>query len=84
MKWMRYPCVGLDGFGTLQGDYVQPHQGDLFGAHEAVGARLPLARVVWRTPCRPGKMLALWNNFHAAAAKSSSAPPNWCRASRTT
>jgi 2-keto-4-pentenoate hydratase/2-oxohepta-3-ene-1,7-dioic acid hydratase in catechol pathway len=76
MKWMRYRHEGLDGFGTLQGDCVQPYQGDLFGAHEAVGAPLPVADLVWRTPCTPGKMLALWNNFHAAAAKNNWAPPS--------
>ena len=70
MKWMRYQHEGLDGFGPLQGDCVQPYQCDKFGAHEAAGAPLPLASLVWRTPCAPGKMLALWNNFHAAAAKN--------------
>ncbi len=75
MKWMRYRHEGLNGFGTLQGDFVQPYQGELFGTHAAVGAPLPLARVVWRTPCTPGKMLALWNNFRAAAAKNTWAPP---------
>ena len=75
MKWMRYQHAGLDGFGALQGDHVQPYQGDLFGAHEAVGAPLPLYDLVWRTPCTPGKMLALWNNFHAAAAKNNWPPP---------
>ncbi len=75
MKWMRYQHAGLDGFGTLQGDQVQPHKGDLFGANEPVGAPLPLSSVTWRTPCSPSKMLALWNNFRSAAAKNNWAPP---------
>jgi 2-keto-4-pentenoate hydratase/2-oxohepta-3-ene-1,7-dioic acid hydratase in catechol pathway len=30
---------------------------------------LPLNEVKILTPCEPGKMIALWNNFHALAAK---------------
>lgn len=75
MKWLRYLHAGLEGFGTLQGDHVQPHTGDMFGHAQPVGAPLPLSSVVWRTPCSPSKMLALWNNFHAAAAKNGWAAP---------
>ena len=51
------------------------HEGDLFGAHRASGERVPVAGVEWLTPCRPGKMLALWNNFRAAAEKNGWAVP---------
>lgn len=75
MKWMRYQHRGRDGFGTLDGDRVRPYRGELFGANEPAGDPLPLAEITWRTPCDPGKMLALWNNFHAAAAKNHWTPP---------
>ena len=75
MKWMRYHHAGEDGFGLLQGDHVQPHRGEMFGANEPVGAPLPLADISWRTPCQPAAMLALWNNFHAAAEKFGWTPP---------
>lgn len=75
MKWMRYHHAGEDGFGLLQGEHVQPHRGEMFGQNEPVGAPLPVADLTWRTPCQPGTMLALWNNFRAAAEKFGWTPP---------
>jgi 2-keto-4-pentenoate hydratase/2-oxohepta-3-ene-1,7-dioic acid hydratase in catechol pathway len=75
MKWMRYRHAGKDGFGCLEEAGVQPYEGDMFGTHQPLGSPLPLTEIAWRTPCDPGKMLALWNNFHAAAAKNNWTPP---------
>lgn len=75
MKWMRYRYRGEEGFGLLQGDQVQPCRGDLFGVNEGHGEPLPLADIEWLTPCRPTQMLALWNNFRAAAEKNGWATP---------
>ena len=75
MKWMRYRHAGQDGFGSLEASFVQPYGGDLFGAKQAHGSPLPLAEITWRTPCDPSKMLALWNNFRAAAEKNNWTPP---------
>ncbi len=75
MKWMRFEHLGRPGFGILDGDVVRVHRGDLFDAPEPTGETRPLAELVWRTPCEPSKMLALWNNFHAAAARNGWAEP---------
>ena len=75
MKWMRYLHQGQEGFGTVHDGHVQPHAGDLFGHPEPAGASLPVADIHWLPPCRPGKIIGLWNNFRAAAAKNGWAEP---------
>jgi 2-keto-4-pentenoate hydratase/2-oxohepta-3-ene-1,7-dioic acid hydratase in catechol pathway len=40
------------------------------------GEAVPVADLIWLTPCQPSKMLALWNNFHQAADKNGWAVPS--------
>ena len=74
-RWIRYQEGGSVGFGRLEGDRIAVHEGELFGAARPTGATLPLDRVVALTPTAAGKMIALWNNFHALAAKLGNAVP---------
>ena len=75
MHWMRFRHAGAAGFGRLEGDEVVVHEGDLYGASAPTGQRLPQSQIEWLSPCEPGKTLALWNNFAAAAAKNGWATP---------
>ena len=75
MQWMRFSHAGTTGFGLLEGDAVQVHEGDLFDHPEPTGQRLPLADCGWLPPCLPRQVLALWNNFRAAAEKNGWATP---------
>jgi len=67
--WARFERAGEAGFGTLAGESIDIHTGDMFGAAEASGETAALADVHLLMPCEPTKMIALWNNFHALAAK---------------
>ena len=67
--WIRYDHAGRPGFGTLEGTAIAVHDGSPFADPRPTGATLDLAEVVLRRPCQPSKMVALWNNFHALAAK---------------
>ena len=69
MHWIAYSLNGEPGFGTLEADTIAVHSGDMFAAPRATGASVPLADVRVELPCRPSKLIALWNNFHAAAEK---------------
>ncbi|WP_431282885.1 fumarylacetoacetate hydrolase family protein [Humitalea sp. 24SJ18S-53] len=73
--WVRFSCDGAEGFGTLDGDTVQPHAGDLFANPTAQGAPLPLASVTLLPPVAPRNFIGLWNNFFEAATKQGNAIP---------
>jgi Domain of unknown function (DUF2437) len=76
MKWMRFRRDGRDGFGALEGDEVAVHRGDMFVSSQPTGERITASSIEWLMPCQPTKMLALWNNFRAAAEKN-----GWAQAS---
>jgi 2-keto-4-pentenoate hydratase/2-oxohepta-3-ene-1,7-dioic acid hydratase in catechol pathway len=67
--WIAFEHAGASGFGTLDGQSISEHQGDLFGAHAPTGRTLALDEVRVALPCRPSKLLALWNNDRPGAAK---------------
>lgn len=75
MKWMRCRREGREVFGVLREGQLFVHEGDLFAQPRATGEQIPVDGVQWLMPCRPGKMLALWNNFRAAAEKNGWAIP---------
>ena len=73
--WIRYEHNGVIGFGTLDGNVIAIWRGDIFAEPVATGEMLALNEVIVLTPCQPGKMIALWNNFHALAEKLNQAIP---------
>ena len=74
-RWLRFEHDGREGFGSLEDGTVTVHEGDLFAGPAATGETLALEAVTVLTPTRPGKMVALWNNFHALARKLELSPP---------
>ncbi len=67
--WLRFSTAGTEYFGTLDGNRVTAWQGDMFAEPQSTSLSFPLAEVRVLMPCRPGKMIGLWNNFHERAAK---------------
>lgn len=74
-KWLRFEHAGQTGFGRLDGDQVVEHEGDLFAQPRPTGRDFALTAVKVLIPAQPQKMLAVWNNFHALAAKLNLAEP---------
>ncbi len=75
---MRFTHQGQPVLGRLQGEQVLLHTGSLFDDPQPTGESLALADVppsAWLPPCVPGKIIGLWNNFRAAAAKNGWAEP---------
>ena len=68
-RWVRFEAGGKVGFGTLAGETIAVHGGDMFAGATLAGRTAPLRTVKLLTPCVPSKMVCLWNNFHALAAK---------------
>ena len=73
--WVRFQHGGREGFGRLDGDRIQVHEGDLFVAPRATAQTLALGDVRLLAPTQPSKVLALWNNFGQLAAKLGLARP---------
>ena len=73
--WLRYSHGGAEGFGTLEGGAITVHSGDMFAGAQATGETVALADVEVLTPCRPSKMICLWNNFHELSQKLGTARP---------
>jgi 2-keto-4-pentenoate hydratase/2-oxohepta-3-ene-1,7-dioic acid hydratase in catechol pathway len=67
--WIRYEVEGRTGFGTLDGERIIEHEGDMFATSRPTGRVLDLASVRLLAPCVPGKLIGLWNNFHERAEK---------------
>jgi 2-keto-4-pentenoate hydratase/2-oxohepta-3-ene-1,7-dioic acid hydratase in catechol pathway len=74
-RWVRFDDNGEIGFGTLEGGTIAVHEGDLFAGARPSGRTLALDSVALLTPCAPSKMICLWNNSRASAAKFNLAEP---------
>jgi 2-keto-4-pentenoate hydratase/2-oxohepta-3-ene-1,7-dioic acid hydratase in catechol pathway len=72
---MRFVHRGTTGFGVVEGDRVRVHAGELFDHPTATDESIDLADLEWLPPCRPGKIIGLWNNFRAAAEKNGWSEP---------
>ncbi|MDO8533595.1 MAG: 2-dehydropantoate 2-reductase [Xanthobacteraceae bacterium] len=75
-QWIRFEKGGKAGFGTLDGETITVHTGDLFSGAKATAEKLKLAEVKLLTPCDPSKMICLWNNFHQLAEKNKFQEPS--------
>ena len=75
-QWARFRATdGRAGFGVLQGSGIVEYHGEMFGAAHATGRTLSSSDYALLSPCEPGKIVALWNNFHGLAAKIGKAAP---------
>ena len=63
MKFVRFDHQGKTGFGVLETEsIIRVYTGEMFSAAQATDTLLSIREVTLRTPCEPGKMIALWNN----------------------
>ena len=69
-RWARFQTHDIPaGFGILDGDRIAEFAGDMFAEPRSTGKSLALEDCTLLAPCTPTKMVALWNNFRALAAK---------------
>lgn len=74
-KWVRFDQGGKQAFGTMDGDTIAVHTGNMFDNPTPTGEKVNVSQVKLLTPCTPSKMILLWNNFHSLAAKLGVAIP---------
>jgi 2-keto-4-pentenoate hydratase/2-oxohepta-3-ene-1,7-dioic acid hydratase in catechol pathway len=69
-RWARYRSTDRRvGFGVFEDDGIVEYGGDFFDLPRPTGAMIPRGAFTLLSPCAPSKIIALWNNFHALAAK---------------
>lgn len=74
-KWVCFEKDGQEQIGVLEDGQIIVHDGALFDDPIPTEIRYPLDAVRLLPPCRPSKVIALWNNFHQLAAKLDVAEP---------
>lgn len=75
MSWVRFRRGDVIAIGTLADGAITVHDGDMFNAPQPTGKTISLDEVELLTPTQPSKMIGLFNNFVAAAAKNEWAHP---------
>jgi ketopantoate reductase/2-keto-4-pentenoate hydratase/2-oxohepta-3-ene-1,7-dioic acid hydratase in catechol pathway len=65
--WIRFERNGKPDFGTLDGDTIAIHSGNMFNNPKPTGESVKLGSVKVLTPTEPSQMICLWNNFHSLA-----------------
>ena len=68
-KWVRFEQNGNSHFGIIEDKKITRYQGDMFGKNNGMDEVFALNEVTLLAPCRPTKIIALWNNFYALAEK---------------
>jgi 2-keto-4-pentenoate hydratase/2-oxohepta-3-ene-1,7-dioic acid hydratase in catechol pathway len=76
VRWARFRTPeGRVGFGTLEEDVILECKGCMFELPVFTGREIIPDSCSLLAPCVPTKIVALWNNFHALAAKIGKQPP---------
>ncbi len=65
--WLQFGYKKNTMLGVLDGDTIDIYSGDIFNDPQPSGETCQLEDVDILMPCKPGKMLALWNNFYSRA-----------------
>ena len=73
--WLRFLHLDTVRFGTIEGDKIRVFKGDMFDSPSRTDIAIKLAEATLLTPVVPGKVLAMWNNYHALGQKLGMAPP---------
>jgi 2-keto-4-pentenoate hydratase/2-oxohepta-3-ene-1,7-dioic acid hydratase in catechol pathway len=73
--WIRFQYLDTTGFGTLDGDTIHIYSGNMYDSPKPTDGTVRLDAVKVLMPSVPGKVLAMWNNFHALGQKLGVAPP---------
>lgn len=73
--WARVGCQGRECFGTIEGDAIALHVGDMFAHPRPTGESIPRSAAKLLTPTTPSKMVGLVDNYHALVTKLGHAVP---------
>lgn len=75
MRYVRFTHNSKSALGRLEGDSVIVQKGDLLSSPSDTKQHFAFSEVTLDAPLKPGKIVALWNQFHALAAKLGQSVP---------
>src|SRR2546427_9965759 len=67
--WARVTHEGRECFGTVDGDTLRLHAGNMLANSRPTGEAIPLGAAKLLTPTTAGKKVALAVNYHALVTK---------------
>ena len=76
-NWIRFIKNSTELFGTLSEGIITTYEGDMFSNPLSTDQEINVNDVKIINPCKPSKMIALWNNYQSLAnEKGLSKPKN--------
>jgi len=75
-NWIRFKSNNKESFGELIGDEIIRYEGDIFNHPTKTDHVLDKNDVQLLNPCKPSKMIALWNNYQSLATEKGLSKPN--------
>ena len=74
-NWIRFTNNNKESFGTLDGNDITVYEGNLFDNPTETDLKLMIEDVTLTNPCKPSKMIALWNNYQSLATEKGLSKP---------
>ena len=75
-NWIRFTNNKINSFGLIENNIVTVYEGDMFNNPSKTDVRLKVEDVTIVNPCKPSKMIALWNNYQSLATEKGLSKPN--------
>ena len=75
-NWIRFTNNKISSFGLIENNIVTVYEGDMFNNPSKTDVRLKVEDVTIVNPCKPSKMIALWNNYQSLATEKGLSKPN--------
>jgi 2-keto-4-pentenoate hydratase/2-oxohepta-3-ene-1,7-dioic acid hydratase in catechol pathway len=75
-NWIRFTNNKISSFGLIENNIVTVYDGDMFNNPSKTDVRLKVEDVTIVNPCKPSKMIALWNNYQSLATEKGLSKPN--------
>lgn len=75
-NWIRFTNNKINSFGVLEDNIITVYEGDMFNNPSKTEITLKVDDVTLINPCKPSKMIALWNNYQSLATEKGLSKPN--------
>lgn len=75
-NWIRFTNNKISSFGVLEDNIVTVYEGDMFNSPSKTDVTVKLEDITIVNPCKPSKMIALWNNYQSLATEKGLSKPN--------